>query len=70
MKKKTQLDMRHLDVWQSVNGNWFLKVSSKSLPLGRPDLLRMDDPDLLEDHPHPATKLGRLKIKKNFRETQ
>tara|TARA_R110000868_G_scaffold46247_9_gene152966 strand:+ start:462 stop:671 length:210 start_codon:yes stop_codon:yes gene_type:complete len=67
MKKSLQTEMKHLDVWQSVNGNWFLKVGSKSLPLGRPDLLNMDDKDLLTDHPHPAKKIGSLRIKKNYK---
>lgn len=59
--------MQHLDGWQSLNGNWFLKVGTKSLPLGRPDLLNMDDPDLLTDHPSPAKKIGRLKIKRSYK---
>lgn len=65
--KKLQTDMKHLDVWQSVNGNWFLKIGTKSLPLGRPDLLDMDDKDLLTDHEHLATKIGRMKIKKTYK---
>lgn len=63
-------DLAINDIWESVNGNYFLKISDEySLALGNMDLNKIELVDLLgckltpANDVSPVEKIGSIKIK-------